>query len=351
MASSQQTPIPPPDDNITSAKHGTPSVRVIVVKKNADGWVFYLTCFFILIGGAAFVAAIVFDGDNSAKDNKIALATASEKTFSLPEIIPNPEKDGERPPPTDSVVEDESAFFFSSDDDEYEAPKPKPKPDPKAKPAKPEPEFKPNTPENRKKYLVTKNVTNRLTSLRKIPQDRTVDVLCLFTAQYKNGYAAGKGPKLLERVNYMFNLANDVYKRGGANCAIRLVGLVEADYFDSDRKHDLNNLRSNRIKSVAGYNVAQLRQKTGADLVCLLGTKGGGGLAQCPGAFSVVKRGRNILTHEIQHNFGWKHGMQKPKGGGDDVSIMLHTTPRLVAWMPRKIPDNTVYLEYLTRNK
>jgi hypothetical protein len=323
---------------------------VVVVKRSGGGWLFPLASLLLVIGGGALIAYILFGGNGFNRGTTQTVA-AADTDFRLPEIIPNPEKDGERPP-VEFTVEDESQFHFPPEKDEFEEPKPDPKPDPKAKPAAPKPEVKPDISENRKKYLVQKNVTNKHPGLKKIPEDRIVDILCVFTAQYKHGYGRGKGLEVLKRANYLVNSANAVYKREGTNCALRIVGLVEVDYFDADRSHDLGNLSANRIKSVGGYDIRQLRQKTGADLVCLLGTKGGGGVAHCPGVYSVVKRGGpGILTHEIQHNFGWKHGMQKPKGRGDEISIMKSAAPRLSSWMPKKIPENTVYVEYLTRNK
>jgi hypothetical protein len=312
-----------------------------------------LASLFLVIGGGALIAYILFGGNNSGRETTQTAAVPEIKTdFRLPEIVSDPEKDGERPP-VEFTIEDESQFHFSADEDDMEESKPASgaKSAADAKPAPPEPELEPNTPEDRKKYLVRKDVANKLDGLKKIPEDRIVDILFVFTAQYKHRYGRGKGLEVLKRANYMVNATNAVYKREDTNCALRIVGLVEVDYFDADRVYDLGNLSANKIKSVAGYDIVQLRQKTGADLVCLLGTKGGGGVAHCPGVYSVVKRGPGILTHEIQHNFGWKHGMQKPKGGGDDISIMKNTAPGHSAWMPKKIPDNTVYVEYLTRNK
>jgi hypothetical protein len=270
-----------------------------------------------------------------------APATA-DKPFELPKIEVNPEKDGERPiEPVATFDDDDFRFLPEENDDADDAPAPASAP---AKNAKAAPEKEAPVP----KGIVHKEITLTTPGLTGVPADRVVDVLCIFTTNYKNRYG-GNGQKTMnitKRITDMFRESNQKWQaQNGKEVAVRIVGVAETDYVDSWQVNDLRALNKGHMTTVAGTPVHKLRAKVGADMVVLFGTKGGGGVSS-GNPFFIVKRGHGIFTHECQHAFGWGHGEQLPDGKGDDVSKLGKTAQGRSGWMPKKMKDNTIYIEY-----
>jgi hypothetical protein len=280
------------------------------------------------------VGAVVFF--NSGESVVVVEAPATvEKPFELPKIEVNPEKDGERPIEPAATFDDDDFRFLPEDNDDAAD---------DAKPAKAEPEKEAPV----SKDIIHKEISLTTPGLTGVPADRVVDVLCLFTTNYKNRYG-GKGQKSMnvtKRITDMFRESNQKWQeQNGKEVAVRIVGVAETDYVDSWQVNDLRALNKGHITTVAGTPVHKLRDKVGADMVVLFGTKGGGGVSS-GNPFFIVKRGHGVFTHECQHAFGWGHGEQLPDRKGDDVSKLGKTAPGRSGWMPKKMKDNTIYIEY-----
>jgi hypothetical protein len=274
-------------------------------------------------------------------------APESKPAFVLREIVENEEKD-------DAPVYDPNSRRLSGDDfrflpepgDELEDRTPPP-PAPVA--GKDAPSAEPAVVEKVDAKVRRSFIAHTTRGVSGVPADRVVDVLCLFTTNYKNRYGGGDSRKIIKRIEEMFRESNQIYqKQNGKTVAVRMVGVVETDYLDSYLTVDLANLNQGKMKSVAGTPSHELRNRLGADMVALFGTKGGGGVSS-GNPFFIVKRGHGIFTHECQHAFGWGHGEQLPNGGGDDVTKLGRTAPGRSAWMPKKVEDGKIWFEYRSR--
>jgi hypothetical protein len=174
------------------------------------------------------------------------------------------------------------------------------------------------------------------TAYGRVPANRVTDIMIVYSRARRG---AGGPLGMFNFANGVVQHANDTFRNAGVNGMLRLVAVVEVDYDDNDKTKDLNlvaKLRSG-LDGVEG-----LRSRVGADLVCLLGTRGGGGVAHSPGTYSVVKRGRwpSSFTHEIQHNFGWKHGH------GPNLFAVKNYFPLNAGKKPEKIALGKVYIQY-----
>jgi hypothetical protein len=190
-----------------------------------------------------------------------------------------------------------------------------------------------------KNYALT---AKELAALKKLPPNRIVDVLVVFSVSSKYRYGGPSGN--FERAQHYVKEANEYYKSRGVNGMLRLVGIVSADYQDTERVADLRVLSRGGVRC-ARESIEDLRRITGADIVCLFGTKGGGGVAHCPGQFCIVKRGNprqrpSVFAHELQHTFGWKHGH------GENLWQVEAAFPRSASHRPATIPLGQIYVQY-----
>jgi hypothetical protein len=148
---------------------------------------------------------------------------------------------------------------------------------------------------------------------------------------------------LLARANGVVEDANKRFRSHGVQGMLRLVAVVEVDYSDGPKEIDLRRVASMR----SGLDIVEptLRRRIGADLVCFFGLKGGGGVAHTPGVYSVVKKARwpTSFTHEIQHNFGWKHGH------GENLWTVKGNFPMNARRLPSVLPYGKVYIQYRNR--
>jgi hypothetical protein len=267
----------------------------------------------------------------------VVVVEAPSKSFQLAKIEEQPEKDGERPIEPDATFNDDDFHFLPEENDTADDPTP-------AAAAAAAEEKEAPIP----KGITRKEIALVTPGLTGVPADRVVDILCVFTTNYKNRYG-GKGQKTMnvtKRITEMFEESNHKWQgQNGKQVAVRIVGVVETDYVDSWQVNDLNALNRGHITTVAGTPVHKLRAKLGADMIVLFGTKGGGGVSS-GNAYFIVKRGHGIFTHECQHAFGWGHGEQLPDGKGDDVSKLAKTAPGRSGWMPKKTKDGKIYVEY-----
>ncbi|MDR2862911.1 MAG: zinc-dependent metalloprotease [Puniceicoccales bacterium] len=335
---SGQPPTRPAPNTFRPAPQGYSNSTIYVKKSGGIGW--GLIVFLLLItGGVGYAIYAKISYDKALKIANEQHVTGS--IYSLPEIAPDPEKE-EILPPLDTPVFDEGDFHFLPDK-EPDIPEP-------PKPAGGNPTGTPKKPNEIPKNLVRKEISHTTPGVAGIPEDRVVDVLCVYTSQYKVRYGRDSATELLKRVSGFFEESNKKYQSQGTNTAVRLIGLVEIDYYDSYMVNDLNHLSRGKIYTYGGVSTHDLRSQFGADMIALLGTKGGGGVSN-GNAFFIVKRGGGIFTHECQHAYGWGHGEQLPDGKGDDVSKLGRNAPGRSSWMPSKVKSNTVYVEYLNTGK
>jgi hypothetical protein len=309
--------------------HAPGAVYIRKSSGSGSGWIIAL-----LIVAVAAIAGAVAHIRN--RNPILIVEEAPPSSFQLSEIIENPETDGVRPI-QDQPAFDESDFFFLPEDEE--TPPAKTSPVAAEKKAAPLPEPPPP------KGITRKEIPHKTPGLEKIPKARIVDILCVYTAQYKNRYGGNKSENIVKRINDMFRESNEKFQSQGTNMAIRIVGVVEVDYYDGNQVADLGELARGKIHSVSATSTHKLREKLGADMVALFGTKGGGGVSS-GNPFFVIKRGHGIFTHECQHAFGWGHGEQLPDGKGDDVSKLGRTAPDRAKWMPTKMRDGYIYVEH-----
>lgn len=314
----------------SALRHQSPGAAY-VRRGGGSGWI--IATIFVVLVAAAGAYAVFFSGEKV-----IIVEAPPTKTFDgLATIIENPEKDGERPIEPEPTFTDDDFRFLPEENDAADDPAPPPIP---AKTAKTVPQ---------KEAPIPKGVTSKIVpfvtpGVAGIPNDRVVDILCVFTTNYKHRYGGGKTMNIAKRISGMFHESNQKYQsQNGKTVAVRIVGVVETDYLDSYMVNDLRALNKGHMSSVAGTPVHKLRAKYGADMVALFGTKGGGGVSS-GNAFFIVKRGHGIFTHECQHAFGWGHGEQRP--GGDDVTKLGKTAPGRSKWMPKKMADGKIYVEY-----
>jgi hypothetical protein len=198
------------------------------------------------------------------------------------------------------------------------------------------------------KKVVRKTIDNRalkpkerlaLQELMKKSPDRVVDVLAVYSVSYKYRYGGPKG--VYEKIQWQCDGANAYYKSRGVNGMLRIVGVVQSDYQDTERVADLRQLSRGGVRC-GRESIEDLRRLTGADIVVLYGTKGGGGVAHCPGQFAIVKRGSGsgIFQHELQHTFGWKHEH------GENLWKVEAAFPRSAGYRPTVMPLGKVYIQY-----
>lgn len=174
-------------------------------------------------------------------------------------------------------------------------------------------------------------------------QDRVADICVVYVNRMRfdsSGYGGPKG--LLERANGVVADANKRFREKGVMGKLRLVGVVEVDYADTNKSTDLN--RAHGLRSGV-ESVSAIRERLGADLVCLFVLKSSGGVAHTPGIYSVVGKGKwpTSFTHEIQHNFGWKHGH------GENLWTVKANFPMNANLLPRRLPYGKVYVQYRNR--
>jgi hypothetical protein len=296
--------------------------------------------------GILILAAAAFAIHSNSKHNEVIIVQEPEKKFELPKIVAKPETDGERPDMDAPAFSDEDFHFLPEDGDDIEDAEETLK---KAAIALEKKNARAEKEEAQKavKGVVKKEIKHKTPGLTKIPKERVVDVLCVYTTQYKVRYGNKSSQKILKRIENMFRESNEKWQKQGTNMGVRIVGMVELDYYDNSMVNDLRNLNRNKIYTVSGVLTHKLRERLGADMIALFGTKGGGGVSS-GNPFFVVKRGHGIFTHECQHAFGWGHGEQLPNRAGDDVSKLGHTVIGRAQWMPTKTKPDTIYTEYKT---
>ena len=242
----------------------------------------------------------------------------------IPEIVPDPEKDDPRPIPDET----------HDDYDDFTAPSEEPAPPPPPpKPAGPPP----------KPVLIKKYISSEIPRVKMaISQGRTVDILILYTRATKDKLRGPEG--VLNHANSVVAYTNMKFEEKGVKGRLRLVGLVEVDYVsDGNLRNDIRNMSQNKVKS--HYDtVRQLRDKTGADLVCLFSkfnSRGGGGLAEIKGMWSAMDFPvQAIFRHEMQHNFGWNHDDRT------NLSMINANYPQLARWKNTRVTEGKLYVQY-----
>jgi hypothetical protein len=252
------------------------------------------------------------------------LGTPYEETIPvIPEIIPDPEKDDPRPIPEET----------HGDYDDFTAPPEEVPPPPPPKPAGPPP----------KPVLIKKYIPSEIPRVKMaISQGRTVDILILYTRATKDKLRGPEG--VLAHANSVVAYTNMKFGERGVKGRLRLVGLVEVDYVSGGNlRDDIRNMSKNKVKS--HYDtVRQLRDKTGADIVCLFSkfnSRGGGGLAEVKGVWSAMDFPvQAIFRHEMQHNFGWNHGDRT------NLSMIDANYPQLARWNRTRVTEGKLYLQY-----
>ncbi|EIP97261.1 immunoglobulin I-set domain-containing protein [Opitutaceae bacterium TAV1] len=161
-----------------------------------------------------------------------------------------------------------------------------------------------------------------------IPEERTVDVLVLYTANIVDYHVTADGVKA--EINAMIAQTNEAYLNSGVTARIRLAHCEQTPYVEKTSaqggySRDLSVITGEGGYTDPGYNkanMAALRDRTGADLVVLFrrgAADGTAGIAWVmnnsksgnPGyGFAVV--GDNslnsfIFAHELGHNMGLRH--------------------------------------------
>jgi len=174
-------------------------------------------------------------------------------------------------------------------------------------------------------------------------QERVADICVIYVNRMRfdsSGYGGPQG--LLNRANGVVADANKRFREKGVMGKLRLVGVVEVDYADTNKSTDLN--RAHALQSGVD-SVSAIRNRLGADLVCLFVLKSSGGVAHTPGTYSVVGKGKwpTSFTHEIQHNFGWKHGH------GENLWTVKENFPMNAKRLPQRLPYGKVFIQYRNR--
>ena len=315
-------------------------------KGSGGGWLFAFVI--LIIGGAASFALYkrhvalekvnetmeIITAEDIPDNTGKNVGNAVDENARLPDIKPMPEKDDERIFMKTSI-ENDSDFIFE-DDESTRLPEKPPKIVPPATPEKEDPD---------EPGMVRKMETNRVPNKYKVPPERTLDLLVLYSPGVKERLGGPK--KLLAHVNGLVNYTNKRFYNRKVVGRVRLVGLVEVEYTTAGTLDtDLSNLSGNRIKvGVRHVNTAaSLRNKVGADMVtlfCGANLGAGGGLAFVPGAFSVMNCPVGaIFAHELQHNFGWNHQ------NNNDLSMIHGNFPGFAKWKPTVIPEGKIYVQY-----
>ncbi|MDR0535664.1 MAG: hypothetical protein LBG65_04855 [Puniceicoccales bacterium] len=262
--------------------------------------------------------------------------------FKLPEIVEHPESDGVRPPENPPLsVETESDY---SDAETV----------PVAVTEAPPPET--SAPKKLPKPVLVKKIINN-----KLPQNpfspdvpvatdtRTVDLLIVYTADVKKRLGGHKG--VLARANEVVAYTNFKFHERKVQGTLRLVGLVETEYVPPTEgdivKHGLGAVSSG-YATCGGKkeSVHKIRNKVGADLVCMwvaANRGGGGGLAQIHGPWSSMNLPvTSIFRHEMAHNFGWNHDDRQ------NYSMIHKNFPGMARWVRKKIAKDKLYVQYVT---
>jgi hypothetical protein len=356
----------PPPSQKQQPQSGAPVVQVIRVSGGAGARVVGFLVFLLVLGAAGVFVAYRLK-ENSKAPQEIAAAgdsdfrAATSAEAGIPAIIYDPETDGERSPPDytedTSVAESLAALNKLDDEINREPPKAALAASAAANAALKAPSAKPDdeglglegSPKIVRKTIRNPNLSAKdKFALKKLPPERIVDVLIVYTVTAKFGFGGPRG--MLARANWFVAGANAYYASHKVNGMLRLVGFVQADYVDNDTRADLHNI-SRGVVRCGRDSIEDLRRRTGADIVCLIGTRGGGGLAYMPGQFCVVKKGRGpgVFTHEMQHTFGWKHNH------GENLWQVEAAFPRSAGHRQTVIPQGELYIQYRdsrgTKNK
>jgi hypothetical protein len=305
---------------------------------NNTAWLFALLILLVL-GGGTF--AYFFQNNSPSGEQVIAqedtpsfVPATQLENVKLKPIIEQPESDGERPPENSLLSEDKDSDFEPHD----VAPAPPPPP-PKAEPKKlPKPK------------LIKKTIVNKVVpdpNAPTAPTSRTVDILIVYSKEAKARLGGPEG--VLTRANAVVAYTNFRFNEKKSRGTLRLVGLVETDYSPPTEgdtvKISLDALRSGGV-TCAKENVHKLRNKVGADLVCIWSNAnrgGGGGLAQIHGAWSAMNfPSTAIFRHEMAHNFGWSHSDR------NDYSMIEKNIPGMAKWNKTKILKDRLYVQYWT---
>jgi hypothetical protein len=196
-----------------------------------------------------------------------------------------------------------------------------------------------------RKVIDNPGLTKRdIQELENFNQGRITDICVVYVNRMRfdgSGYGGPQG--LLNRANGIVADANKRFATKGVMGKLRLVGVVEVDYADVKKETDLNRIHS--LRSGSDIVNPTLRNRLGADLVCLMVLKSSGGVAHTPGIYSVIGKARwpTSFTHEIQHNFGWKHGH------GENLWTVKNNFPMNAKRLPQIMPYGKVFIQY--RNK
>ena len=131
-----------------------------------------------------------------------------------------------------------------------------------------------------------------------------VDILVVWTPKVEEALRGGE-PEVLSRIDLLIAYTNDAFERSGAFVSLNLVGAEKVDYLETDSSGgtSLNRLRDPDDGHMD--SVHDRRNALGADLVFLLLSSRGSGLAS--GAFSVGFANTITFAHEVGHNFGILH--------------------------------------------
>ncbi|MDR2845274.1 MAG: hypothetical protein LBV28_04170 [Puniceicoccales bacterium] len=226
----------------------------------------------------------------------------------------------------------------AADDEAPVAPAPPPPP-PKVGPKKlPKPK------------LIKKTIYNTIPPNPDVPvadRNRTVDILIVYTKEAKERLGGPEG--VLARANQDVAYTNFRFHEKKVKGTLRLVGLVETEYPAPTQgdtvKTGLDALRSGQV-TCGKESVHKLRNKVGADLVCIwinANRGGGGGLAQIHGTWSSMNYPvTSIFRHEMAHNYGWKHSDR------DDYSMIQKNYPGMAKWNKTKVFKDRLYVQYWT---
>jgi hypothetical protein len=174
-----------------------------------------------------------------------------------------------------------------------------------------------------------------------------VDILIVYSKETKARLGGPEG--VLARANEVVAYTNHRFNAKKVRGTLRLVGLVETDYSppaEGDTvRISLDALRSGNV-TCAKEGVHKLRNRVGADLVCIWSNAnqgGGGGLAMVHGAWSAMNYPTSpIFSHEMAHNFGWNH---QDLG---NYSMIEKNFPGMSKWNKTKVPKDRLYVQYWT---
>ncbi len=152
--------------------------------------------------------------------------------------------------------------------------------------------------------------TSRETAQSGVDDDSVVDVLVVWTPAREE--AAGGETQMRSKIDMAVAFTNDAFERSGAFVSLNLVGAEKVDYEEAtgDTQFGVRVGRDiARLSDPADGHmdrVHALRDTIGADLVSLVSGPAGG-IANTPGAFSVVDGSSDVFAHEIGHNLGLSH--------------------------------------------